>query len=235
LKNKIKNKDHRYKKNRFLDLMRHAVFGIEDGLVSTLGIVFGTSVGSHNPKIVILAGFAGLISGGLSMGAGTYLSSKSQRELYEKKFLEEKVHAKHEIKKELDDLNKIYKEKGIDGKFIKSFLKCISRNPKLLARIVSMEKIGIVPEAFDRPLLNASLITGLFLLVGLIPILPFFFYKIAVAQQVSIVATVSALFLFGGFRSKFSQRGFLKSGLEMVAIALLAAILGYGVGRVLGI
>ena len=230
-----KNKDFRYKKNRFLDLMRHAVFGIEDGLVSTLGIVFGTAIGSHNPKIVILAGFAGLISGGLSMGAGTYLSSKSQKELYEKKFLEEKSHAKHHVEKELKDLDKIYKEKGIDGKTIKPFLKSISKNHKLLARIIAMEKIGIVPEAFDRPILNALLITGLFLLVGLIPILPFFFYKIALAQKISIAITVAALFIFGGFRSKFSERSFLKSGLEMVSIALIATILGYAVGKILGI
>jgi VIT1/CCC1 family predicted Fe2+/Mn2+ transporter len=57
--------------------MREIVFGVEDGLVSTLGAVTGIAAGSQSTKVVILSGVVLLVVEALSMGAGSYLSSKN--------------------------------------------------------------------------------------------------------------------------------------------------------------
>jgi VIT1/CCC1 family predicted Fe2+/Mn2+ transporter len=60
---------------------RAAVFGANDGLVSNLALVLGVAGGGAGTSIVLLTGLAGLLSGALSMGAGEYISVRSQREL----------------------------------------------------------------------------------------------------------------------------------------------------------
>ena len=60
---------------------RAAVFGANDGLVSNLSLVVGVTGGGASTSTVLLTGLAGLLSGALSMGAGEYVSVRSQREL----------------------------------------------------------------------------------------------------------------------------------------------------------
>lgn len=55
---------------------KSAVFGFEDGLVSTTGIVAGLSAGSHNPKVVLLAALVAMGVEAVSMGAGEYISER---------------------------------------------------------------------------------------------------------------------------------------------------------------
>jgi len=60
---------------------RAAVFGANDGLVSNLALVLGIGATGAPPSVVLFTGIAGLLAGALSMGAGEYVSVKSQREL----------------------------------------------------------------------------------------------------------------------------------------------------------
>ncbi len=60
---------------------RAAVFGANDGLVSNLALVLGVAAGGATTSTVRLTGLAGLLAGALSMGAGEYISVRSQREL----------------------------------------------------------------------------------------------------------------------------------------------------------
>lgn len=68
-------------RERVSGTFRAAVFGANDGLVSNLALVLGVSAGGANPATVLLTGLAGLLAGALSMGAGEYISVRSQREL----------------------------------------------------------------------------------------------------------------------------------------------------------
>ena len=63
------------------DYLRSSIFGVEDALVSTTGLVIGMSVGIKDPSIILLAGFVGVSVEALSMAAGEYLSDKAIQEL----------------------------------------------------------------------------------------------------------------------------------------------------------
>lgn len=70
-------------RNRLSGTFRAAVFGANDGLVSNLALVIGISASGVPNQVVLLTGIAGLLAGALSMGAGEYVSVRSQRELLE--------------------------------------------------------------------------------------------------------------------------------------------------------
>nr|WP_081861607.1 VIT1/CCC1 family protein [Cellulomonas sp. HZM] len=70
-------------RNRMSGTFRAAVFGANDGLVSNLALVLGIGASGAPNHTVLLTGLAGLLAGALSMGAGEYVSVRSQRELLE--------------------------------------------------------------------------------------------------------------------------------------------------------
>lgn len=59
------------------EYLQSAMFGFNDALVSTTGVIVGISAGTGSKKVVILAGVVTILVEALSMGAGQYLSSKS--------------------------------------------------------------------------------------------------------------------------------------------------------------
>jgi VIT1/CCC1 family predicted Fe2+/Mn2+ transporter len=70
-------------RDRLSGSFRAAVFGANDGLVSNLALVLGISATGVSNQTVLATGFAGLLAGALSMGAGEYVSVNSQLELLE--------------------------------------------------------------------------------------------------------------------------------------------------------
>lgn len=63
--------------------IRAGVFGIQDGVVSNFGLIMGVAGAQVDPAAVVIAGVAGLVSGSVSMGAGEYVSVRTQREMLE--------------------------------------------------------------------------------------------------------------------------------------------------------
>lgn len=68
-------------KNIHEDYLRSIVFGFQDALVSTTGVVVGVAVGTNDKHIVILASLVTITVESLSMGVGQYLSEKSVHQM----------------------------------------------------------------------------------------------------------------------------------------------------------
>ena len=63
------------------DYLRSAMFGVEDGLVSTTGAIVGVAAGSRDAETVLLAGTVILAVEALSMAAGQLLSERAVHQL----------------------------------------------------------------------------------------------------------------------------------------------------------
>lgn len=63
------------------EYLRSIIFGIEDSLVSTTGLIAGLSVGSDDKKVVVLGGLVAIFIEAVSMGAGEYLSDDAVQDL----------------------------------------------------------------------------------------------------------------------------------------------------------
>ncbi|MCR4306049.1 MAG: VIT1/CCC1 transporter family protein [Candidatus Daviesbacteria bacterium] len=66
------------------DYFRSVMFGLQDGLVSTTGVVVGISAGVSNPAIIILASFVAISVEASSMAAGEYSSEKAVHQIDKK-------------------------------------------------------------------------------------------------------------------------------------------------------
>ena len=78
--------------------IREFVFGIQDGLISTVGLLAGIQGATENNLVVIVAGFTAMFSGAISMAAGSYLSSRAQKDIFDKEIADaEKLAAERAV------------------------------------------------------------------------------------------------------------------------------------------
>lgn len=63
------------------DYLRSLMFGLQDGLVSTTGVVIGISVGTNDKPIIVLAALVAVMVEATSMAAGQYSSEKAVHQL----------------------------------------------------------------------------------------------------------------------------------------------------------
>ncbi|MBU1031552.1 VIT1/CCC1 transporter family protein [Patescibacteria group bacterium] len=63
------------------DYLRSVIFGLQDGLVSTTGVVVGISVGVSDQAIIILASFVAVSVEASSMAAGQYSAEKAVHQI----------------------------------------------------------------------------------------------------------------------------------------------------------
>ena len=90
-----------------------AIYGVNDGLGAVFGIVSGMAGYTGGSEVVLAAGLAGTLASALSMGAGAYLSSKSQREVYESEVAREQAEIDEDPHEELARARAVLPAEGI--------------------------------------------------------------------------------------------------------------------------
>lgn len=213
-------------------ILREIIFGLEDGMVSTLGAVTGIAIGSGNHYITILSGMVLIFVESLSMAAGTYLSSKSERAIAERYLAEEREEIRRFPKKEKEELRAFYKPYGFTEKELDVIEKKMSVNGDLLLEEMARRELKIFPDRLEKPKANALYMGFSYLLGGAIPLVSYFFLPISSAILFSIPLTTLGLFVLGVLTARFTVVPWWKSGLEMVTVAMSAAIVGYLVAKV---
>ena len=63
------------------ELLKAAVYGANDGIITTFAVVAGVSGAGLSPRIIVILGIANMVADGLSMGVGDYLGEKSEQQL----------------------------------------------------------------------------------------------------------------------------------------------------------
>ena len=92
---------------------RAAVFGANDGLVSNLALVLGVAATGMEPHVVLLTGVSGLLAGALSMGAGEWVSVRSQRELLDASIPDPDAHqAVPDLDVDANELALVFRARG---------------------------------------------------------------------------------------------------------------------------
>lgn len=216
--------------------IREIVLGFNDGLVSNFALVMGVAGALQNVSMIVLAGLAGMIAGAISMGLGVYISTKSQIEFYKSEIERERNEVYNMTENELVELREMYAAKGFKGKLLDEIVKTIGKDKEVLLKIMLQEELHLPEESF-RSSVKAGLLTTVAFVVGaLIPILPL----LVLPKEYGFLlysAAISALGLFvaGVLRTKVTRRNWLKSGIEMLVIGLLASTATYLAGKAFGI
>lgn len=211
--------------------MRDAVFGLQDGLISTLGALTGIAEGTQSDHAVVVAGLVIVGVESLSMAAGSYLSSKAQRDYLERLLREEEQAIANDPEGEHREIWEMYRARGYADAEIAIIATRLLSDKRLLLEDMAHKELGICPSWLEDPRGNALVMGCAYVVGGVVPVLPYLTLAIPRAMPLSILATVLALFLIGGLKGRLVKQVWWRSGLEMLSIAGVAALIGFMIGR----
>jgi VIT1/CCC1 family predicted Fe2+/Mn2+ transporter len=216
--------------------IRAAVFGINDGLISNASLIFGIAgAGVVQPGMILLTGIAGLLAGACSMGAGEYVSVRSQREMLEYQLELERSELELYPEEEALELALIYQARGLPKEESEKMAHLIIQNPEKALDTLAREELGINPLDLMSPWGAAFSSFFSFSVGALMPLLPFIFSHSQKNWLISIAITGLSLFLVGSILSLFTQRSALWGGLRMLLIGSGAGLFTYLIGHMIGI
>ena len=205
--------------------IREFVFGIQDGLISTVGLLAGIKGATESNTVVILAGFTAMFAGAISMAAGSYLSSSAEKEIFDKELREAEDLADKEPYLAAEGLLRALTQEGLKRE--QSYL---AQEERVFLRTFQEKVFGLGTAEINRPL-QAALVMGLSFIVGaLIPLLPFLVLAGMKPLYVSIALAAVILFSVGVLKGHLAARSLFLSGIEFFFIAVGAALLGYVLG-----
>jgi vacuolar iron transporter family protein len=218
--------------------IRNVIYGVNDGLTATLGVLAGVGGASIEPRVVLIGGLSAMVASGVSMAGGAYLATKSQREVFEGQLAREaaEIEAMPELEKQ--ELVEIYRSKGLTADEAKTIVDRITQDKKVWLETQAREELGLDAAQFENPA-REGLVAGISTLIGgAIPVLGYLLGRAVMGTgfagrgSLAIAFIVCAVFLFliGSARSIFTGKGGVRSGAEMLAVGTVVAALTYVVG-----
>lgn len=227
-------------RRRLAGTFRAAVFGANDGLVSNLALIMGIGATGAAPQFVLFSGVAGLLAGALSMGAGEFVSVRSQRELLEatepSNFADDGL---EHLDLDANELALVYRTRGVP-------------EDEALARARRIVQAAQEPgrsEPYHRPVeaaddhevigsaWGAAFSSFLFFASGaIIPVLPWLFGLSGIAAVVTALLLVGiALMATGAMVGLLSGGPPLRRALRQLLIGYGAAAITYLLGLIFGV
>jgi VIT1/CCC1 family predicted Fe2+/Mn2+ transporter len=210
---------------------REFVFGIQDGLLTAVGLLTGVSAARQSTLTVVITGITAAVTGGVSMATGAYLSARTEKDLFEKEFLDQERLAAEQPFLAQEALLESLVGEGLDRPAAYRVVKTIATNQDLLLRTVQEKVLGLGTADISQPV-TAGLVMFLSFVIGAaIPLLPYLLGAGVPALPVSWALSVVTLLGVGVFKGKLTGKPLLRSGLEFAAVALGSALVGWLLGK----
>ena len=222
---------------------RAAVFGANDGLVSNLALVMAIGATGVSSTFVLFSGLAGLLAGALSMGAGEYVSVRSQRELLEaSRPTQITLAAAKSLDINANELVLVYRARGMSKEAAehraaeRMGLYTCDCDPSLSLQPEKQEEATQDDHETVGTGFGAALSSFCFFSSGaIIPVLPYIFGLEGLAAVILSCALVGlALLVTGSVVGLLSGASPLKRGARQLAIGLGAAAVTYALGLLFG-
>jgi len=213
--------------------IREIVFGVQDGVLTTAGVLAGLSGAVPVRSQVILAALASTVAGALSMGAGAYLGTHAESAVLRNEL--DRVRRESEGQRYMvqESLLGALAREGLSREAGYRVVKLLSSSPNVLYATAEEKLYGLSGATFGNAMVDGMLMGVAFLAGALVPLLPF---VLIASVRTGLIAgmgtTALVLFAVGYiFEGRLSgERYPALAGLRFLAIALGAAAIGYMIG-----
>jgi len=207
--------------------IRELIFGLQDGLISTVVLVSSVYGATSDNGLTIIAGLAGALGGTVSMSAGSFLSSRAEKEVLESQINIELTKFMDDPSKQIDQLVAALTTDGLTEEEAFSITETMAKNEDVLIRTVIEKELGLSLDEVSVPWKDAVVMGISFLLGTAVPILPYLMINGPSVVAISIAATGLGLFAMGVGKSRFTKKNPIISGIDILSIGILAATAGY--------
>ena len=212
------------------DWLREIVFGLNDGLVTTL--VFIMAVSQVAPGHLLLVVLGEVLAGAISMTLGGFLSARTAKQILDQRIATERYEVENEPDEERAELRDIYHKKGFRDPLLRQIVDHLTSNHERWHQAMIHDELGVVEDTEIRPIPQAIQVGLSFLIGGLIPALPVIF-SLPYLQWWAYGLTALTAMTLGTVKARYTRQGPLRAGLEFLVIVTVGTLTGVGVGLLL--
>jgi vacuolar iron transporter family protein len=213
--------------------VREIVFGAQDGILTTLGIITGVGVAEGTRSAVFISGFLAMLAGALSMAVGEYLGSKSEREVVRATISMEQAEMDADPQGEFAEQVAYYKLKGFSSDEAEMIVSRLTQHPEIYLYEMVRDEFGIDPREAESADLRGPFAMGLSFCAG--SLVPIFAYIVPLSMQnstfLALALAVVSLFFVGYFAAAHTDRNPVWKGCEIVAFGVVVFVLSYLAGH----
>jgi VIT1/CCC1 family predicted Fe2+/Mn2+ transporter len=213
--------------------VREVVFGLQDGVTSILAVVSVVAAASNDTYTVLISGIAATLAEVFSMGAGEYMSSKSQHEIFDAQIAAERLEVEERPGEAEAEVAYMFEREGLSADAAGRIAAELAGAPNVLLRTMVEKELGVTVEHGGSALQGSLILSGSFFASALVPLGPYFFLPVREALWVSVALSALAMFGVGVWKSRLTKRNPIISGLEIVMLVAGAAIAGSFFGAIL--
>jgi VIT1/CCC1 family predicted Fe2+/Mn2+ transporter len=215
--------------------LREAVFGINDGLVATVGLVSGEVLSGQPRSSVLIAALSAVGAATVSMGIGSYLASSSQNDFARRQVHEQKLRIRRDPAHERAAVNDILEEMGVVESVRRAVMVRITDDRRRWLRFLVRERLGLHESRTEHPVKNAFTMAGGVILGTVPPVLPFLLPLSELsARNAAWILSLLAAFGLGAVKGRLTHTGLWLSGLQFMLLAGASSAVGAGIGILLG-
>ncbi|MEA2486309.1 MAG: vacuolar iron transporter family protein [Actinomycetota bacterium] len=214
-----------------LSRVREFVLGFQDGLLVPLAVVTGLAGAAVTASTVVVGGLAEAAAGALAMGTGAYLSAQAENQLFRSEIAAEEAEVQSQPELEKQELRILLMEEGLSEESAQTVTHHISTSPHSLMKTKVEKELGINYGEVATERGDAAVVGASYAMAALIPLWPYFFWKISTALPISLIATAIALFSLGILKGVVARLALFRSGLQVLIIGGASAGLGYLIGE----
>jgi VIT1/CCC1 family predicted Fe2+/Mn2+ transporter len=217
--------------------LKDFVYGAIDGAVTTFAVVSGVAGAGLSSGVVVILGVANLIGDGFSMAAGNYLGTQAERQQRDRLRRMEERHIDEVPDGEREELRQIFAHYGFEGHDLEHVVDVMSADRQRWVDTMLREEHGLATSVPSS--IRAALMTFVaFLIVGLLPLLPFLLNLVrreACPNPYlwSTAGTAAAFFLVGTVKARFVDQHWMRAGLMTLLVGGTAAALSFACGMML--
>jgi len=169
------------------------------------------------------------------MGAGEYVSVRSQREMFERQIELEREELEMSPEEERDELVLIYRAKGVPEGDAERLADQIIGDRSIALDTLAREELGLDPSELGSPW-GAAIGSFVSFAIGAgLPVIPYLFASGVVPLIASACIAALAAFGLGASISLLTGRSAIASGLRSVGIGALAATVTFLIGKAIGV
>ena len=212
--------------------LRAAVLGANDGILSTASLIVGVASASGTHQSVIVAGFAGLVAGAMSMAAGEYVSVSSQSDTEAADLAREREELDKDGTGEAAELAGIYVKRGLDPDLARSVAQQLMANNALEAH--ARDELGISDTTAARPIQAALTSAASFAAGAALPLATALVMPPAFVAAGVSVASLLFLAALGAVGAKTGGANILVATIRVTFWGALAMTITAGIGAVFG-
>jgi VIT1/CCC1 family predicted Fe2+/Mn2+ transporter len=216
------------------ETVRDIVIGMSDGLTVPFALAAGLSGAVDYTWIIITAGLAEVAAGSIAMGLGGYLAARTDAEHYASERAREERETVEMPEEEAAEVAHVFQGYGLPEEAVETVVDAIRSDRRRWVDFMMKFELGLEEPDPKRARTSALTIALSYIAGGLIPLAPYFFFRVAhTALLVSVVVTLLALSVFGYVKGRFTARRPWRSAWQTAAVGALAAGAAFGIAMLI--